>query len=133
MTGIEILILSGVLHLILLFAHGTYIAFAFGISWGTGRRDQPMSNTDLGRRFDRTIVNNTESMTAFLPVMVGSLFVGTTGEPTTIAASVYLVSRVAFAALYLANIPYLRTAAWLGGQVAVVIIAITLLSTLVSG
>ena len=133
MNGIEILILSGIFHLFLLFAHGTYIAFAFGISWGTGRRDQPMSNTDLGRRFDRTITNSVESMAAFLPVMVGSLYVSNSGDLTIIAANVYLVSRVVFATVYLANIPYVRTAAWLFGQFAIVVIAVTLLAALASG
>lgn len=129
MNEVKILILSGALHLILLFAHGTYIALTNGISWGTGRRDQPMPVTNLGRRFERTIINNMESMAAFLPVMAGSLILNTNNETVYTAAILYLFSRFVFTMLYLGNIPYLRTAAWLCGQFAIATIAILLIMT----
>jgi len=130
MSGIEILVLAGVLHLVLLFAHGGYIALAHGVVWGTGRRDHTVAQTDLGRRFERTIANNMESLAAFLPVMTGGLLVGLPGNAVIVAAGVYLCARGIFAVLYLANIPYLRTAAWLCGQGAIALIAIKILRSL---
>lgn len=124
MTGIEILILSGGFHVLLLFAHGTYIALSAGLAWGTGRRDTPVARSDLGRRFERTVTNNVESMVAFVPIMAASLLVEAHNPLTLTAALIYLLARMAFAAVYLANVPYVRTAVWFCAQLAIGTIAV---------
>jgi uncharacterized MAPEG superfamily protein len=130
MTAQTALFLSGMFHVVLLFSHGSYIAFANGIVWGTGRRDQPVNVSDLGRRFDRIIANNIESMVAFVPVISASIFWEVQNEITATAGSVYLVTRVAFSAVYLANIPFIRTFFWFVGQGAIASIGWAVLVTL---
>ena len=113
MAASSILILAGVLHLGLLLLHGTYIAYAHGIRWGTGRRTAAINLSDLDRRFERTIINNTESMVAFVAVYAGGLALGAVTPTTIMAGQVYVLARLTFAALYLFNVPYIRTVVWL--------------------
>ena len=127
MSTPELLMLTGVFHFALLFAHGGYIALTFGVVWGTGRRNKPVVTSDLSRRFDRTITNNLESMAAFIPVTTGSLFLAAPMDWATLAATIYLSARVSFAALYLLNIPYLRTVAWITGQLMIAVISLPLI------
>ena len=127
MTQLDILLTAAVLHLALLFAHGTYIALALGISWGTGRRDGQVLVPDMGRRFDRTITNNVESMIAFVPIMLVSIVSDVSNSLAVSAGVVFLGARVMFAVLYIANVPYLRTVAWLTGQFALVTIVYVLI------
>lgn len=130
MTAQTVLFLSGMFHLGLLFTHGTYIAFANGLVWGTGRRDQPVQVSDLGRRFDRTVTNNIESMIAFVPVVSASIFWEVQSDTIATAAFVYLCARVAFSAVYLANIPFIRTLFWFAGQGAIASIGYTIIVAL---
>lgn len=130
MIELKILLLSGLLHVALLFAHGTYIAAAFGIVWGTGRRDSGVNMPDFGRRFDRTITNNMESMAAFVPVFGAGILAGVTNDIIVGAGLAYLASRVAFAAIYLANIPYVRTLVWFIGQICILVIFATVMLNL---
>ena len=122
MAALDIVLVAGIFHLALLFAHGSYIAMTFGIAWGIGRRDSKVEVPDMGRRFDRTITNNVESMVAFLPVMIVYIVSGTNSNLVIASAIVYLCARVAYAILYIANVPYLRTFAWMIGQFAIVAI-----------
>lgn len=131
MTGIEVLILSGGFHVLLLFAHGTYIALSAGLAWGTGRRDTPVTRTDLGRRFERTVTNNVESLVAFVPIMAAGLFVEAHSPVTGTAALIYLLARITFSAVYLANVPYVRTALWFCGQLATATIAVVTLVSVI--
>ncbi len=120
MTLTSALLLTGIFHALLLFAHGTHIALTHGIAWGTGRRDQAVVTSDLDRRFARTIMNNVESMVAFVPLAAAAGILGMDSEMLRAAALTYVVARMVFAAVYLANIPYLRTAIWFVGQGAIV-------------
>lgn len=118
------LLFAGAFHAVLLMAHGTYIALAHGVTWGTGRRDKPVSVTDLGRRFDRSVTNNTESMIAFVPIAVAVVLFEVKNEFVEQAAFVYVVARTVFVGLYLFNIPYLRTVIWFVGQASIFSLAV---------
>lgn len=119
----SILIYAGLLHLCLLVAHGMYIAFAHGILWGTGRRADPAKLTDLDRRFERTIANNVESMIVFVPVFLGAFMLGTLQPVALLAAQTYVAARLVFSALYLFNVPYVRTMVWFLSVACIAIIA----------
>ena len=122
-----IFVIAGLLQLTLLLMHGLYIAFAHGVLWGTGRRTTAANLTDLDRRFERTIVNNSESMIAFLPVFVAATMIGPLPKVALLAATIYLAARLAFAVIYLLNVPYIRTAIWFVSVVCIIIIAATTL------
>lgn len=120
------LLIVGILHIVLLYGHGTYIALVHGLAWGMGRRDQAVSSLDLGRRFERTIANNMESLTAFVPITVGAILFAEPSPLTAAASTVYVATRTAFMLCYLANIPFVRTLFWFAGQLAMVAIAVHL-------
>lgn len=127
MNPLFILVIAGLLQLTLLLMHGLHIAFAHGVLWGTGRRATAANRTDLDRRYERTIANNSESMIAFLPVFVAAMMIGPLPDAALIAATIYLAARLAFAAIYLLNVPYIRTAIWFVSVVCIIIIAATTL------
>ena len=119
------LLVMGGLQALLLFFHGSYIAVAHGLRWGMGRRSQAIGKTDLDRRIERSIANTVESLAAFLPVCGAALYLNADGPIYDAAALAYVVARLGFVATYLANIPYVRTAFWLLGQGAIVVLFAT--------
>lgn len=121
------LLFAGAFHAVLLMAHGTYIALTHGLIWGTGRRDKPVSATDLGRRFDRSVTNNVESLIAFVPIAVVVVLLDVQNEVVEQAALVYVVARLIFVGVYLFNVPYVRTAFWFAGQGAIFSLAAAVL------
>lgn len=118
-----ILMIAGLLHLALLIGHGAQIALSHGVSWGTGRRSTAPVLSDLDWRFDRTVTNNTESMIAFVPVTVAALTLGAETALALFAAQAFIAARIAFAGLYLLNIPYVRTLVWFIGNLCIATIA----------
>jgi len=112
----QIMIFAGILQLVLMLAHGTYVSLAFGLKWGLGRRDTPRVPSDLGRRIERTLVNNTEHMIVFLPVLMAVALARPEDVIAQNAAVGFVATRVVFAALYYGNVPYLRTVAWFVGH-----------------
>lgn len=130
MTLPTALLLMGGLHALLLFFHGSYIAFAHGLHWGLGRRSEAISKTDLDRRIERSIANNIESLVAFLPVCGAALYLNAEGPIYEATALAYVVARLGFSATYLANIPYVRTVFWFLGQGAIVALLVACVTTL---
>lgn len=118
-----ILIVAGLFHLLLLIGHGTQIALSHGVFWGTGRRTVAPVLSDLDRRFDRTVTNNTESMIAFVPVSVAALTLGAETALALFAAKGFIAARLAFAGLYLLNTPYVRTLVWFVGNLCIAALA----------
>ena len=118
-----VLMIAGLLHLTLLICHGSQIALSHGVSWGTGRRTVAPVLSDLDRRFDRTVTNNTESMIAFVPVTVAALTLGADTAVALFAAKAFIVARIAFAGFYLLNIPYVRTLVWFIGNLCIAAVA----------
>ncbi len=119
------LLLMGGLHVILLLFHGSYIAVAHGLRWGLGRRSEAIRKHDFDRRIERSIANNIESLAAFLPICAVALYLNADGPIYDAAALVYVVARLGFVAVYLANIPYIRTAFWFLGQGAIMVLFVT--------
>lgn len=117
------LMIAGLLHLALLIGHGAQIALSHGVSWGTGRRSAAPVLSDLDRRFDRTVTNNTESMIAFVPVTVAALMLGADTGVALCAAQAFIAARIAFTGLYLLNIPYVRTLVWFVANLCIATIA----------
>jgi uncharacterized MAPEG superfamily protein len=114
----------GLTHVTLLFAHGCHIALAHGIVWGTGRRSTEVAKTDLDRRFERSISNNVESLTAFGLIAGSIAFIELESLLIEQISIVYASTRLLFIMSYLLNIPIVRTVFWLIGQSALVMLAV---------
>jgi len=125
---LQMLFVAATLQLALIATHGFYISFALGIKWGTGRRDKAVEIPDLGRRIERSLINNMEALSVFVPIMVLIHLIELSNNLTLIASATFVGARVIFVLLYMGNVPYLRTAVWLVGQgcLFALVIAITL-------
>ena len=113
---LQMLFAAATLQLALIATHGFYISFALGIKWGTGRRDTAVDIPDLGRRIERSLINNMEALSVFVPIMVLIHLIGLSNSLTLIGSATFVGARVIFVLLYMGNVPYLRTAVWLVGQ-----------------
>ena len=84
-------------------------------------------DNDVSRRFERTVRNTVENLALFTPViLILSLSeISTTG--TVRGAWLFLIARIVYAVAYPVNIPVVRSLAWLGGLIGVVMCAWPLL------
>jgi uncharacterized MAPEG superfamily protein len=113
---LQMLFAAATLQLALIATHGFYISFALGIKWGTGRRDTSVEIPDVGRRIERSLINNMEALSVFVPIIVLIHLIGLSNGFTLIASTTFVVARLIFVLLYMGNVPYVRTAVWLVGQ-----------------
>ncbi len=113
--GLALVALAG-LQLALTLTHGAQIAFTQGLRWGMGRRDTPRTQTDFGRRLDRTLANNAENAVVNVPVLLLLALLDLSAPLSEALVPLYVACRFVFAGLYLANVPYIRSAVWLAGQ-----------------
>lgn len=89
-------------------------------SWLVGARDEPMPQTmsPLCGRMQRAFDNHMEGLLLFA-IAAGVVVVGGASSATTeTAAIIYLIARVAYAPVYWAGVPWLRSAIWGVGMAA---------------
>ena len=92
-----------------------------------GNRDVPPESAPLVGRADRAARNMLENLALFTALVVAVHFSGQAGAQSRLGASLFFWSRLAYFPVYLAGIPYLRTAIW---GVAIVGMAMILTATL---
>ncbi len=109
--------------------HGVHIFLTAGMWWGIGRRNTGRAVSDLGRRIERTLINNMEGLAIFVPLVLVVELAAISSPLTQFAVQAYLVLRLIFALLYIANVPYVRTFVWLGGQASLVVLAYAIVSS----
>lgn len=100
-----------ILFLLLMF-QGGLVPVNQGLKWGLGSRDETRKSTALQARTGRTIANHIEGMLLFVPLAMVAELMQLATSLTAIGAGLYLSGRIAFAALYIIGVPYLRSAAW---------------------
>ncbi|WP_457444403.1 MAPEG family protein [Roseateles sp. P5_E4] len=83
-----------------------------GLMLAMGNRDHMPEATPLAGRAQRAAANTLENLLFFAALALVAQASGATGERVLLGAQVFLWARVAFLAVYLAGIPYLRTAVW---------------------
>ncbi|KQV88418.1 MAPEG family protein [Pelomonas sp. Root1237] len=83
-----------------------------GLMLAMGNRDHMPEATPLAGRAQRAAANTLENLLFFAALALAAQASGATGERVLLGAQVFLWARVAFLAVYLAGIPYLRTAVW---------------------
>ncbi len=112
------------LMLPLLFAvPATALAASGGLGWGLGNRHEFHEDTPLLGRAKRTAANRVEALVLFTPLVLIGAVTGTSNATRQASALVFLGARVAFVAVYLIGVPYLRTAVWGVGFLAALMFA----------
>jgi uncharacterized MAPEG superfamily protein len=97
-----------------------------GIAWGLGNREETPVLPGWGGRAQRAHVNMAESLLPFACLVLIAHGSGQLGELSVLGAQIFLVSRFLYALLYLAGIKVLRSLAYFGGLVGMVLIVIQL-------
>ena len=86
-----------------------------GLAWGLGNRDVPLDVAPWVRRAERAHANLIENLAPFAILVLVAHVAGKANATTALGATLFFWGRVAHAAVYVAGIPYLRTAAFFVG------------------
>src|SRR5271166_5622221 len=98
-----------------------------GIPKAVGNRERLPELLGWPGRARRAHFNMIENMVLFAPLIVIADIAGRDNGMTQLGAQLFFWARLAYALIYLAGIPYLRTLAWLVSVVGLVMIFLQLL------
>jgi uncharacterized MAPEG superfamily protein len=91
-----------------------------------GNREGLPEITGWGGRAVRAHRNMLENLVLFAALVLAAVVAGRTNSMTLLGAQLFFWGRVAYALLYVAGIPYLRTAAWTVSVVGLALIFLQL-------
>lgn len=83
-----------------------------GFQKAAGNRETTTEPSPLAGRADRAAKNMLENVILFAIVMLAVHVAGKVGEQSALGATLFVAARVVYWLVYLAGIPYLRTAVW---------------------
>ena len=92
-----------------------------------GNRDQMRPLTIVGQRASRALANMHEALPVFLALALMNMIVGTAGDTAIMGATIFLVARAVYVAIYMAGIPVVRTLVWAAGWVGLALMIMPLL------
>lgn len=98
--------------------------FQNGIPWGLGNRENIPVVPGWGGRAQRAYVNMAESLLPFACLVLIAHGTDRLGELSVLGAQIFLISRLAYALLYIAGVKILRSVAYFGGLAGMVLIFI---------
>lgn len=86
-----------------------------GLAWGFGNRDSRLDASAWTHRAERAHANLVENLPAFAILVLVAHVAGKSNATTALGATLFFWGRVAHALVYVAGIPYVRTAAFFVG------------------
>ena len=92
-----------------------------------GNRDQMRPLTVTGERAARALTNMHEALPVFLALALLNLIVGTAAASAILGATIFLVARLLYVAVYMAGIAFVRTVVWIAGWVGLILMIIPLM------
>ena len=123
LIGLSVLLLA--VHIIL---QGVSATKELGADWNAGPRDDERKpQSKLAGRAARASANFRETYPAFIALAFGVIMAGDPNGIALIGAWIWLVCRVVYIPLYLAGIPYIRSLAWVGSMVGLLLMFIVLM------
>lgn len=102
-------------------------ASQYGVMPLFGNRDGLPALTGWAGRAQRAHRNMLENLVLFAALILICAVTNKTNATTLLGAQLFFWARAAYAVIYLAGIPYLRTAAWLVSIVGLILIFLQLL------
>lgn len=109
---IAYLALSTLLLLIHISVQAMLLRSSTSNRWSAGARDEPPVLSPLGGRAERALRNFLETFAAFAVLALALQQTGRDDWWSALGAALYFWGRVAYLPLYLAGVPWLRSAAW---------------------
>lgn len=83
-----------------------------GMRTAFGNRDGTLPQTPFSSRFDRAAANTLESLVLYAVLVLSAQMSGIKTSPVATGSAIFFWSRILYIPVYLAGIPYLRTAVW---------------------
>ena len=93
-----------------------------GLPMLAGNRDNMPALTGWVGRANRAHHNMLENLVLFAALVLVAVVAGKTNDKTLLGAQIFLWARVAYAAVYLAGIPWLRTGVWFVSVIGLIVI-----------
>ena len=93
-----------------------------GIATLAGNREGMAPRTGWAGRAQRAHLNMLENLVLFAALVLIAVVSGKTNATTLLGAQVFFWARLAYAGVYLAGIPWLRTGVWLVSVVGLLLI-----------
>jgi uncharacterized MAPEG superfamily protein len=93
-----------------------------------GPRDQLPPLTPMGRRSARALSNMQEALPVFLALALMNMIVAPSASLAVTGATLFLVARAVYVAVYLAGIPVVRTLVWIVGWIGLGMMIVPLLN-----
>jgi uncharacterized MAPEG superfamily protein len=90
----------------------THLYTPKGLMLAFQNRENLPEPTAIAGRAERAAHNMMEGMLLFTPAVLGARAAGIADATTVLGAQMFLVARLVYFPVYLAGIPYLRTAVW---------------------
>ena len=100
---------------------------AVGLTTLAGNREDLPVLTGLAGRAKRAHLNMIENLVLFAALVLIAAVAGKANAATAMGAAIFFWARLAYAVIYVAGIPWLRTAAWFVSVIGMIIIAWQLL------
>ena len=97
-----------------------------GLPAKTGNREDVDEATGWAGRAQRAHLDMVANMVVFAPLIVIADIAGRDNRMTEIGAQLFFWTRLAYAIVYIAGVPRLRTAAWSASAVAMVLVFLQL-------
>ena len=95
-----------------------------------GNRDHMRPLTVVGQRAARALANMHEALPVFLALALLNMIVCTSAAMAVTGATIFLVARLVYVAVYVAGIAVVRTLVWVAGWVGLVLMIPPLLDTI---
>ena len=83
-----------------------------GLPLLAGNRDNMPVIVDWGGRAQRAHRNMLENLVLFAVLVLVAVVAGKTNDTTLLGAQIFLYARIAYALVYLAGLPWVRTGVW---------------------
>jgi uncharacterized MAPEG superfamily protein len=123
---LKYLLFSTVLTFVQVLLAATFANFAIGLPALAGNRDGVGELPGIAGRAKRAHLNMIENMILFIPLVLITVAANKADATTAMGAMIFFWARVAYAIIYVAGIPWLRTVAWLVSVVGMIMIALRL-------
>ena len=113
MTEAQLVAATGLLAFFLVLPPLVALIRTAGWQVALGNREAPPPLPEWANRAGRAQRNLVDTLVPFVAIVLGVQMAGVSNEDTQLGAALFFWGRVAHAGIYIAGIPYLRTAAFL--------------------
>ncbi len=124
---LSLLIWAAALTVVQMFVSALGSISQIGLTALAGNRDNLTETTGWASRAQRAHKNMLESIAVFAILVLSANVMNISNDMTVLGAQLFFWGRVAFSIIYLAGIPWVRTAAWGVSLVGLILIFLQLI------